>query len=71
MQKCRDSSSVPIWEKYLLTVDEASVYYHIGRKKLRSMIAADPSAPYIITNGSHVLIKRERFSAYLDEVSAI
>ena len=29
---------IPTWEKYLLTVREASKYFHIGEKKLRMMI---------------------------------
>ena len=31
--------SVPIWEKYMLTVDEAVQYFGIGEKKIRSLIA--------------------------------
>ena len=26
---------VPIWEKYMLTVEEASKYFGIGEKKIR------------------------------------
>lgn len=31
--------SVPIWEKYMLTVDEAVQYFGIGEKKIRMLIA--------------------------------
>ena len=30
---------VPIWEKYMLTVDEAVQYFGIGEKKIRMLIS--------------------------------
>ena len=30
-----NNTDVPIWEKYTLTVEEASKYFRIGEKKLR------------------------------------
>lgn len=29
---------IPVWEKYTLTIEEASVYFRIGEKKLRRLI---------------------------------
>lgn len=37
--KKRNVLSVPIWEKYMLTVDEAVQYFGIGEKKIRNLIA--------------------------------
>ena len=34
----KDSGIIPIWERYLMTVIEASEYYHIGENKLRNII---------------------------------
>lgn len=30
-------NDVPIWEKYTLTIEEASKYFHIGENKLRKL----------------------------------
>ena len=30
--------SIAFYEKYLMTVEEAAVYFHIGYKKMRSLI---------------------------------
>ena len=30
-------NTVPIWEKYMLTVDEAAQYFGIGEKKIRML----------------------------------
>ena len=43
---------VPIWEKYAMTVNEASAYFHIGDKKLREIIDDDPDADYILRVGN-------------------
>ena len=32
-----NNTDVPIWEKYTLTVEEASKYFRIGEKKLRKL----------------------------------
>ena len=29
---------IPVWEKYTLTIEEASVYFRIGEKKLRRLV---------------------------------
>ena len=57
---------VPIWEKYALTVNEASQYFHLGTKKLRQIINTDRYAPYLIWNGGRVFIKRKMFEEYLN-----
>ena len=41
--------SVPIWEKYMLTVDEAVQYFGIGEKKIRSLIAENMNTEYCFT----------------------
>lgn len=32
-----NNTDVPIWEKYTLTIEEASKYFRIGEKKLREV----------------------------------
>ena len=62
---------IPIWKKYNLTIIEASEYFNIGEKKLRSIISADPTANYILYNGNKVLIKRELFEKALNTMNLI
>ena len=33
-----EKGKIPIWEKYMLTVDEAVQYFGIGEKKIRMLI---------------------------------
>lgn len=62
---------VPIWEKYSLTVNEASAYFHIGDKKLREIIDDDPDADYILRVGNRYMIRRKKFEAFLDRQEAV
>ena len=34
-----EKGKIPIWEKYMLTVDEAVQYFGIGEKKIRMLIS--------------------------------
>ena len=61
-----DLTSVPIWEKYALTVAEASKYFHLGQRKLRDIIKMDKHAKYLVWNKGHVYIKRKLFEEWLD-----
>ena len=57
---------MPFWEKYTLTVGEASSYFHIGEKKLREIIEENPTADFILMSGKRIMIKRTRFEQFLD-----
>ena len=61
---------VPIWEKALLTVDEASAYFNIGVNKLREL-TNDENCPYVLWSGSRRLIKRKPFEEYLSKLYSI
>lgn len=63
--------SLPFYEKYLLTVEEATIYYHIGAKKLTQLIKDNPKAKWILMNGKRTMIKKELFSMWLDQQSEI
>lgn len=63
--------SVPIWKKYNLTILEACEYFNIGEKKLRAIIASEPTASYILYNGNKVLIKRELFETALKTMNTL
>ena len=36
-----NNTDVPIWEKYTLTIEEASKYFRIGEKKLRKLARSE------------------------------
>lgn len=64
---------IPIWEKYALTIQEASEYSGIGEKKIRELInehAADLDG-FVLMNGSKHLIKRVKFNEFLDRTNVI
>ena len=50
-------SKVPLWEKYILTIQEAAEHFHIGEKKLRKLVEERTDADYLIMNGNRVMIK--------------
>ena len=53
-----NNTDVPIWEKYTLTIEEASKYFRIGEKKLRKLAEENLDAGWVIVNGNRVQIKR-------------
>lgn len=67
----KEKSFVPLWHKYLLTVQEASQYFGIGEKKIRQLIQENNTAPYLLNNGVKILIKRSLFEQFLNEVNSI
>nr|WP_289768970.1 excisionase [uncultured Acetatifactor sp.] len=62
---------VPVWEKYTLTVAEASDYFNIGESKLRKFLSEHQGESYILMNGTKVLIKRIQFEKIIDTLSSI
>lgn len=66
-----NSSLVPVWQKYTLSIEEAAQYFHIGRDKLRRLAVDDPSANWLLMDGSHIRIKRKLFEKMIDEISSI
>ncbi|WP_154886749.1 excisionase [Longibaculum muris] len=64
-------TDVPIREKYTLTIEEASKYFHIGEKKLRKLAEENPTANWLIMNGNRVQIKRKQFEKIIDTLDVI
>ena len=63
--------TIPIWEKYTLTVDEAAANFRIGENKLRKLINENTNADFILWNGSRPQIKRCLFEKYIDRCGTI
>lgn len=64
------NQSIPISEKYTLTILEASEYFNIGRDKLYEL-AKEDGCKFVIHNGRNILIKRKMFEKYLESISYI
>lgn len=64
-------NTIPIKDKFCLTIDEAAAYFNIGEKKLRKIVAENLTSDFVIQNGVKYLIKRKRFELFLNEISAI
>ena len=60
-----------IWQKYTLSIEEASRYFRIGEKKLRRLAEENPDANWLIMNGNRLQIKRKQFEKVIDELEVI
>ena len=61
---------VPVGDKYMLTIKEASNYFSIGEKKLRRL-AEEHTGDFAVINGNRYLIIRTKFEQFLLETSTI
>lgn len=66
----KEMNTVPIYQKCLLTLDEAAAYTGIGVCKLREM-SNDEHCDFVMYNGSKRMLKREKLVAYLEEAYSI
>ena len=57
---------VPIWEKLMLTKEEAAAYSHVGINKLEELLKI-PNCPFVLYVGKKKLIKRREFEKFLAE----
>ena len=67
--KRRDT--IPYWKKFNLTIEEASLYFEIGEKKMRELIERFADKGYFIKNGRKTLIKRSLFEQFINGLDAI
>lgn len=58
-------TTIPIWKKLNLTLQEAAAYTGIGQNKLRETSNAE-SCPFVLWVGSKRLIKRKQLDSYID-----
>ena len=69
--KNESKDSIPIWQKYSLSVPEAAKYFGIGEKRLYQIIQEHKGAEFILEIGDHYKLKRELFSRFLDSATCI
>lgn len=62
---------IPVWKRYVLTIEEAANYYHIGENKLRMIADEHPEADFVIMNGNRILFKRQKFEDFLDKATVV
>lgn len=70
----RNKAEVPIYEKFILTIEEASQYFNIGRDKLYELAKEDASkegGKFVLYNGRNILIKRKSFERFIDQKTYI
>ncbi|EET58248.1 DNA binding domain, excisionase family [Marvinbryantia formatexigens DSM 14469] len=61
-------TEIPINEKYMLTIKEASEYFNIGIKNMRRM-AEENTGFYAVFLGNRYLIVRKKFEKYMDALT--
>ena len=64
-------TDIPIWERYTLTIEEASKYFRIGENKLRRLAEENKNANWLIMNGNRIQRKRKQFEKIIDKLDAI
>lgn len=67
------NNSVPIWERYLLTVSESAKYFNIGENKMQRIANENEDSEYrfVVMNGNRKMINRKRFEKYIDDSNSI
>lgn len=66
-----NNTDVPIWEKYTLSIEEASRYFRIGEKKLCKLAEENLDSGWVIVNGNRIQIKRKQFEKIIDTLDEI
>ena len=66
-----EKKSIPIWEKFTLTISEASEYFNLGEKKMRFLADNYNDYGFVLQNGNKLLIKRRKFEDFINETNAV
>lgn len=64
---------IPVWEKYLLSIDEAAAYFGIGEKRIRALVSIHRDSPttFAVEVGNHIFINKKKFEAFIDMSTTI
>lgn len=63
--------TIPVWERYTLSIEEAAAYFRIGENKLRKIVSENKDADYLLWNGNRPQIKRKKFEQFIDCLSMV
>ena len=61
---------VPVWEKSVLSIEEAIAYTGLGRHTLIKL-ADDPDCEFVIWSGRKRLFKRRKLDEYIDNAISV
>lgn len=70
MNKLEGYQLVPVWERTLLTLDEAAAYTGVGTKKLRTL-SDEPLCDFVLWIGKHRMFKRKKLEEYLEKQTSL
>lgn len=70
MNKSEKREAVPVWERSMLTLEEAAAYTGIGVRKLRQMTDS-PTCDYVIWVGTRRMIKRRKLDEFLENAYSV
>ena len=62
---------IAFYNRYMMTIDEAGAYFHIGARKMRALVKEHEGAKWMLYNGNRVMIKRELFQKWMDQQTVI
>ena len=63
--------TIPVCERYTLSIEEAAAYFRIGENKLRKIVSENKDADYLLWNGNRPQIKRKKFEQLIDRLSVV
>ena len=66
MSYSNNEEMIPVPDKVLLSIREASRYSNIGINKIDSMLR-EPNCPFVLFVGAKKLVKRKEFEQLLSE----
>ena len=70
-ERSEDMTTVPIWEKVTLTVEEAAEYSNIGINRINDMLK-EPGCTFVLNVGKGKrLVKRKEFEKYIQKSNEI
>lgn len=59
-----EKNTIPIYEKYALTIEEAAAYSSIGQNKINELLK-DPRCTFVLWVGRKKLVKRKAFEDFI------
>lgn len=71
VERSEDMTTVPIWEKVTLTVEETAEYSNIGINRINDMLK-EPGCTFVLNVGKGKrLVKRKEFEKYIQKSNEI
>lgn len=61
---------VPLWEKSILSLEEATAYSGVGRNKLVAL-SDEPGCEFVLWNGGRRMFKRKKLDEFLEKAQSI